>query len=88
MPCPNLDTESRLCLIYEDRHRLNPECLTVPKGIARGVFPADCPYVAGLEGYVPPVEDPDPDFVAELVAELEAEAPEGPVGPQAEEVGK
>ena len=53
-PCPHLDEESRLCAIYERRHELNPQCLTVEMGIRLGVFPADCPYVRGLPDYVPP----------------------------------
>lgn len=73
-PCPHLDADTKLCRVYESRHEVNAECLSVPEGIRRGVFPADCPYVAGLAGYIPPLEDPDPGLVAELIAELEAEA--------------
>ena len=55
-PCPYLDEDTRLCTIYERRHEVNPDCLTLEEGIRIGVFPADCPYVAGIEGYKPPRE--------------------------------
>ena len=54
-PCMYLDTKTKLCTIYERRHEINPDCLTVDEGIKMGVFPADCPYVKDLEGYVAPV---------------------------------
>jgi len=54
-PCKHLDTRTKLCTIYKDRHTINPDCLTVEEGIRIGVFPADCPYVKDLPGYVPPV---------------------------------
>jgi uncharacterized cysteine cluster protein YcgN (CxxCxxCC family) len=73
VPCPYLDTETRLCTVYERRHEVNPDCLDVEEGIRIGVFPADCPYVQGLEDYAPPVESPDPAFIAEEIARLEAE---------------
>ena len=53
-PCPYLDEQTRLCTIYERRHERNPHCLTVEMGIRLGVFPADCPYVRDIPGYVPP----------------------------------
>ena len=59
IPCAFLDTGSRLCTVYENRFERNPECLTVEEGIALGVFPADCPYVAGIAGYRPPHTDCD-----------------------------
>ena len=57
--CPHLDPETKLCTVYERRRELNPHCLTVEEGIELGVFPADCPYVAGIPGYRPPVEEWD-----------------------------
>ena len=55
-PCPYLDEDTRLCTVYERRHEVNPDCLTLEEGIRIGVFPADCPYVAGIESYKPPRE--------------------------------
>jgi len=55
-PCQYLDTETHLCTVYEKRHLLNPECLSVEEGIRLGVFPADCPYVRDLPDYTPPLE--------------------------------
>jgi len=52
--CEHYDPESRLCRIYDRRHELNPNCLTVEEGAALGVFPADCPYVRDRPGYRPP----------------------------------
>ena len=59
IPCAFLDVETKLCTIYEHRFRLNPECLSVEKGIELGVFPADCPYVKNLPRYKPPHTDCD-----------------------------
>ena len=53
-PCPHLDEDSRLCTIYQRRHELNPQCLSVEVGIRLGVLPADCPYVRDLPDYVAP----------------------------------
>lgn len=59
LPCPYLDLDTRLCTIYEKRHELNADCLTVAEGIALRVFPADCPYVKDLVDYRPPHTDCD-----------------------------
>lgn len=53
-PCPHLDEETRLCTVYERRHEVNPECLTVEIGVQLGLFPPDCPYVRDVPDYVPP----------------------------------
>lgn len=55
-PCPYLDLETRLCTVYQDRFWRNGHCLTVSEAIGRRVLPADCPYVADMEGYKPPME--------------------------------
>jgi len=59
LPCPYLDTATNLCTVYERRHEVNPDCLTVEEGIKLGVFPADCPYVKDLPDYHPPHTDGD-----------------------------
>ena len=69
-PCRFLDIETRLCTVYERRHEANPGCLSVEAGIERGVFPADCPYVEGIAGYVPPVEEWNPGIFADALDEL------------------
>lgn len=56
-PCEYLDTRTKLCTVYDRRHVVNPQCLSVENGIKFRVFPADCPYVRNLPGYVPPMED-------------------------------
>lgn len=67
-PCAHLDVATRLCRVYADRHRVNPRCLTVEQGVEWGVFPADCPYVAGLKGYHPAEEG---TLTAEIVEAIE-----------------
>jgi hypothetical protein len=57
--CQYLDPATRLCTVYERRFEVNPCCLTVERSLERGVFPADCPYVAGRSDYRPPVENLD-----------------------------
>jgi len=56
--CQYFDPETKHCTIYEDRHEINPQCLSVKDGIALGVFPKDCPYVQDLPDYVPPFDEP------------------------------
>lgn len=54
-PCENLDPVTRLCAVYPARSRLRPGCVSLtPRIIARGVLPADCPYVQGIENYPAP----------------------------------
>ena len=55
--CRHLDMKTQLCTIYDHRHELNPDCLSVEEGILLGVFPADCPYVARYPHYRPPHEE-------------------------------
>jgi hypothetical protein len=73
VPCPHLDLETKLCTVYERRHEVNPDCLGVEDGLRRGVFRADCPYAEGVPGYRPPIEDPSPSLLAEILEELEPE---------------
>ena len=72
-PCTYLHVETNLCTVYERRHEMNPDCLGVEAGIARGVFPADCPYVRDVPCYRPPVTDLVPEEILELIGALEAE---------------
>jgi len=54
-PCEKLDLRTRLCTVYADRVRLRPGCVVLTPDLARrGFLPPDCPYVAQLEGYLPP----------------------------------
>ena len=70
--CRHLDRDSLLCTIYERRREINPDCLDVRTGLKLGVFPPDCPYVQGIEDYVPPYPLP-------LDAETEAALLDGRV---------
>jgi Fe-S-cluster containining protein len=47
-PCEYLDTATNLCSIYDRRHELNPNCLSVREGLKVSAFPEDCPYVPEL----------------------------------------
>lgn len=60
-PCEYLDTHSNLCTIYDRRHELNPECLSLEVGMKHSAFPADCPYVPEMapKNYKPAREDYD-----------------------------
>ncbi|MHC4917355.1 MAG: CxxCxxCC domain-containing protein [Planctomycetota bacterium] len=71
--CPHLNLETRLCRVYAHRREVNPECIPVRVGLHRGVFPADCPYVAGIEDYRAPVEDLDFFGLGELAREVARE---------------
>lgn len=71
--CEHLDPEKRLCRVYARRHEVNPQCLPLDRAIARGVLPADCPYVEGLAGYVAPVESPGGALAEEVLREAAAE---------------
>ena len=70
IPCRFLDAATNLCTVYQHRFAANPECLTIDDGIRMGVFPADCPYVAGVAGYRPPRADCDKKEMGRLYLEL------------------
>ncbi len=56
--CEHFDEQARRCRVYGRRRQVNPHCLDVETGIRLGVFPADCPYVAGIGSYVAPYPVP------------------------------
>lgn len=61
-PCRFLDLKTRLCRVYEDRHRRRKGCVSItPKVVAMGVLPGDCPYVKGAQGYREPIIRADGD---------------------------
>ena len=51
VPCKHFDEQTRLCSVYARRHSSEVRCITVAKGIELGAFPADCPYLQGVEDY-------------------------------------
>ncbi len=71
--CQYLDLETRLCTVYERRFEVNPYCLPVERAMERGIFPADCPYVAGREDYRAPVENLDFFGLGELARQIAGE---------------
>ena len=49
--CKYLDAQTNLCLIFENRHILNPDCLTLAQAIKIKRLPNSCACVKGLKGY-------------------------------------
>jgi hypothetical protein len=72
-PCAHLDIDTHLCTIYEHRHGVNPDCLSVKQGIRRAVFPADCPYVTDVPDYKAPTLDTDPAILEAALEGLDTE---------------
>ncbi|MDT8421420.1 MAG: hypothetical protein RQ754_13400 [Desulfuromonadales bacterium] len=55
VPCDQFDPGTRLCRVYGRRSEVRPDCVPLtPQVVAAGFLPADCPYVAGIEGYRAP----------------------------------
>ncbi len=64
IPCEFLDLETKLCRVYADRDTKRPGCVHLTdENIKKGFLPADCPYVADIEGYPAPSmpDDDGPD---------------------------
>jgi uncharacterized cysteine cluster protein YcgN (CxxCxxCC family) len=54
-PCEKLNLATGLCTVYVDRVTARPGCTPLtPAILHKGILPADCPYVAGIETYLPP----------------------------------
>jgi uncharacterized protein len=49
-PCEHLDTETKLCKIYHDRHEVEPDCISLTEELVRTLhwMPEDCAYVQRL----------------------------------------
>lgn len=56
IPCEYLDLQTCQCKVYPDRAERRPGCVPLTPGLVKkGYLPADCPYVADVEGYPQPV---------------------------------
>jgi uncharacterized protein len=56
VPCDKLDLASRQCTVYSEREQLRPGCRRLtPELVRRGLLPADCPYVEGIDDYPAPI---------------------------------
>lgn len=46
-PCAHLDTETNLCKVYERRHEVQPDCISLTADLVRYIhwLPDDCAYV-------------------------------------------
>ena len=65
--CRHLDPETHLCTVYERRFEVNPECLSVARGIEMRAFPEECPYVADISGYAGPLYGLSSEEIIELI---------------------
>lgn len=47
VPCEHLDTETKLCRVYDRRHEAEPDCISLTEELVRILnwLPADCAYV-------------------------------------------
>jgi len=55
LPCEFLDTETNLCRVYTERDVKRPGCVRLTDEILpKGIMPADCPYVSGIDNYTAP----------------------------------
>jgi len=46
-PCEHLDTKTGLCRIYDNRHELEPDCISLTEELVRALhwLPEECAYV-------------------------------------------
>lgn len=60
-PCKYLNTHTNMCTIYDQRHEIYPECLSMEAGFKHKAFPADCTYIPTMapKDYKPAREDRD-----------------------------
>jgi len=66
--CRHQDSRTRACTVYDRRHEVNSDCLSLEEGILLGVFPADCPYVRDIPDYeAPRVEHTSMDSFFDLL---------------------
>src|SRR5207249_782624 len=58
-PCEFLDTQTNMCTVYDRRHEMNPDCLSMETGFKHSAFPTDCTYVPEMapKNYKPARED-------------------------------
>jgi len=47
-PCKHLDTETKLCKVYRNRHEVEPDCISLTEQLVRCLswLPEDCAYTA------------------------------------------
>jgi uncharacterized protein len=47
-PCQHLDTETRLCKVYHNRHEAEPDCISLTEHLVRTLnwLPEECAYVS------------------------------------------
>ena len=50
-PCKYLNLDTRKCSIYEKRHEINPNCLTLKEMYIKGTLPKNCPYIINDSTY-------------------------------------
>lgn len=50
-PCKYLDIETLECLVYENRFKLNPYCLSIKEAIRQNALQKECLYVKDNKNY-------------------------------------
>lgn len=50
-PCSHLDTITGLCTCYQDRHAVNPDCLTIEQMLRDATVPPRCAYIDNPHAY-------------------------------------
>ncbi|MDR1744499.1 MAG: hypothetical protein LBS30_01965, partial [Planctomycetota bacterium] len=79
IPCEFLDPLTNLCTVYPERFVRQPLCSTAAVSAATGTLPDDCPYVAGMSGYVAPLSLEDhPEYERGVNALFPGRAAKGP----------
>jgi uncharacterized cysteine cluster protein YcgN (CxxCxxCC family) len=68
--CRFLDPGTRRCQVYPHRFRAEPDCASTAQGLPMRIFPGDCPYTAGIQGYEAPVESWDDPRVDAFIHEV------------------
>lgn len=54
-PCDQLDLETGLCCVYNQRDAVRPDCQRLtPDVVSAGILPADCPYARRIKNYQGP----------------------------------
>lgn len=72
IPCRHYNADARTCTVYEKRFDRELRCLSAEEAQEKGLLPATCAYVRGIEGYVPAVFLRDhPDVATRMASAVE-----------------
>ena len=74
-PCQFLDLKTKKCLVYKNRYKVNPYCITIKEAIRQNALPVDCLYVKDNEEYkknVPKIDYIPDDLPKHVLLKLQA----------------